>query len=76
MEKKLNEIIRKHENNLSRYVNQRNDLRNKIRFCSLHNFEEEQRISQLKVDAMDMVIYDFQFLIEDLKKINQPPKTK
>lgn len=72
MENDLKELIRKHENNLFRYVNERDELRNKIRFCSQHKFEEEQRVAQLKVNAMDMVIYDFKELIDSLKKLVKP----
>lgn len=72
MEKELKELIRKHENNLLRCVNERDELRNKIRFCSQHKFEEEQRVAQLKVNAMDMVIYDFKELIDSLKKLVKP----
>lgn len=69
MEKELKDLIKDHEKRIYRYVNERDELRNKIRFCSQHEFKEEQRIAQLKLDSMDMVVYDFKALIDSLKKL-------
>jgi hypothetical protein len=69
MEKEIKELIRKNENYLYRYINQRDELRNKVHFCSKHKFEEEVRIAQIHISAVDGIIYDFQQMIKDLKII-------
>ena len=69
METKIKELIRKNKNDLQRFVNERNDLRNKIHFCTKHNFEEEVRVAHLKLSCMDSIIYDYEQMIKDLEKI-------
>lgn len=72
MEKEIKELIRKNENFLIRWTEQRKDLRSRIRFYSEHKFEEEVRIANLRLSAIDGIIYDFEEIIKDLKKITMP----
>jgi hypothetical protein len=77
MEKEIQELIRTNENDLLRWNEKRDGLRSKIKFCTEHKFEEEVRISALKLDYMEGIIYDYQSFINDLKIIiksfeNQP----
>jgi hypothetical protein len=74
MEKELKELIRTNKNDLYRYQNKRDDLRNKIKFCTDHCFQEEVRISLVKIDAMDMIIYDYEQMIKDLEIILKSDK--
>ena len=69
MEKEIKELIRNNENDLMRWTEKRDNLRNKIKFCSNHKFEEEVRISLSKLEAMEGVIYDYEQMIKDLKII-------
>ena len=69
MEKEIKELIRKNKNYLQRFINERNDLRNKINFCSKHNFEEEVRVANLKLSCMDGIIYNYEQMIKDLEKL-------
>jgi len=69
METKIKELIRKNKNDLQRFINERNDLRNKIHFCTRHNFEEEVRVANLKLSCIDSIIYDYEQMIKDLEKI-------
>lgn len=69
MEKEIKELIRNNENDLNRWIEKRNNLRNKIKFCSDHKFEEEVRISLSNLSAMEGVIYDFENCLKDLKII-------
>ena len=69
MEKEILELIRKNKNNLQRHTNERFDLRNKIHFCSKHKFEEEVRVSNLKLNHIDGIIYEYEEMIKDLEKI-------
>lgn len=67
MEKDLKELIRTNENDLNRWINERNNLRNKIRFCSQHKFEEEVRIAQSELKHFEGIIYDYENCIKCLK---------
>ena len=67
MEKELKELIRTNENDLNRWIEKRNNLRNKIRFCQEHKFEEEVRIALSKLEALEGIIYDFETFIKDLR---------
>lgn len=67
MYKEINELIRKNENDLNRWVEKRNVLRNKIRFCYEHKFEEEVRIANSELKHFEGIIYDFESFIKDLK---------
>lgn len=67
MYKEIKELIRTNENDLNRWIEKRNNLRNKIRFCSEHKFEEEVRICQSELKHFEGIIYDFESFIKDLK---------
>ena len=69
MEKDLKEIIRQAENDIIGWTNIRDSLRNKVRFCSEHKFEEEVRITQSELKHFQGTIYDYEYFIKDLKII-------
>lgn len=67
MQKELLEKIRQAENGLIEHINKRDNLRNKIRFCAQHKFEEEQRIANVELRSFETIIYDFEQFIKVLK---------
>lgn len=69
MEKEILNEIKSYENDLIRWVEKRNNLRNKIRFCHEHKFEEEIRIAQSELKHFEGIIYDCEQLIKNLKII-------
>lgn len=69
MEKEINELIRTNNNDLLRWKEKRDTLRNKVRFCQEHKFEEEVRIGLSKLESLDGIIYDYENFIKDLKII-------
>ena len=69
MEKELKELIRKNENELIQWKQIRDDLRDKIKFCHKHKFEEEVRIAQSELKHFQGVVYDYDRFIKDLKII-------
>ena len=69
MVEEILETIRRNENDLIRWTKKRDDLRNKIVFCSEHKFEEEVRICLSELKHFEGVIYDYQSIIKDLKII-------
>ena len=69
MEKELLKEIQSQENDLMRWVEKRDNLRNKIRFCHQHKFEEEIRVAQSELKHFEGIIYDSEQFIENLKII-------
>ena len=69
MEKVILELIRKSKNDLYRHINKRDNLRNRINFCSQHDFKEEVRVANLELSAIDGIIYDYEHFIKDLEII-------
>jgi len=61
--------IKSFENDLMRWTEKRDNLRNKIRFCNQHNFEEEIRIAQSELKYFEGIIYDCEQFIKNLKII-------
>lgn len=69
MEKEILKEIQLYENDMMRWIKKRNDLRNKIRFCHEHKFEEEVRISLSELKHFESLIYDCEQFLKNLKKI-------
>jgi hypothetical protein len=61
--------IKSFENDLLRWTEKRDNLRNKIRFCHQHKFEEEIRIAQSELKHFEGIIYDCEQFIKNLKII-------
>ena len=72
MEKEIQQLITSNQNDLNKWINARDKLRNKIRFCHEHKFEEEIRIAQSELKHFEAIIYDFQKFITDLNNILKP----
>ena len=69
MEKELLKEIQSQENDLMRWVEKRDNLRNKILFCHQHKFEEEIRVAQSELKHFEGIIYDSEQFIKNLKII-------
>ena len=72
MEKEIQQLITSNQNDLIRWIDKRDKLRNKIRFCHEHKFEEEIRVSQSELKHFEDIIYDYEQFIKDLKNILKP----
>ena len=59
MEEKIQEIINDGKENVERAEATVTNLRNRIDFCQVHKFAEEERVARLKLDAMEMVVYRY-----------------
>mgnify|MGYP006381582177 FL=1 len=64
----LNEI-KSFENDLMRWTEKRDNLRNKMKFCHQHKFEEEIRVAQSELKHFEGIIYDCEQFIKNLKNI-------
>ena len=72
MEKEIQQLITSNQNDLIRWIDKRDKLRNKIQFCFDHKFEEEIRVSQSELKHFEGIIYDYEQFIKDLKNILKP----
>lgn len=57
MEEKLQEILNDYAEDIERYKTERDKLISRMEFCQAHNFAEEERITRVKYDAMNMIVY-------------------
>ena len=69
MDTEILKEIQSYENDLIRWIEKRDNLRNKIRFCHQHKFEEEIRIAQCELKHFEGIIYDCEQFIKNLKSI-------
>ena len=69
MQKELKEIIRKNDSDLMRWEDQRDRLRSKLKFYDEHKLEEEKRITSVKLQVTEGIIFDYRQMIKDLKKL-------
>ncbi len=69
MEEKLQEIINDSNESLCREEIKVSMLRNKIAFCEAHNFKEEQRIVQLQLTAVEMIVYRQRQTLNEIQEL-------
>lgn len=67
MEEKLQEIIDDSRENVERAETRVTALRNKIEFCQLHKFTEEERVARLKLEECEMLTYRYRQTIKQLQ---------
>ena len=68
LSEKFDEILGDHADNIRRYKEEEEKLIGKIRFCSEHNFEEEKRITMVKYNAMNMMLYNYKEMFDKIQK--------
>lgn len=69
MEKKLKQILDEYEEQIVRYENEINALNSKIAFCVEHNFKEEERIARVQFDAINMLVYRWRRMHNEIKEV-------
>ncbi len=69
MEEKLQEILDKYEENITRHEKQLKDMEAKIEFCVAHNFEEEARITSIKCHDFDMAILFWRNMHKEIQEM-------
>ncbi|MFN7611292.1 MAG: hypothetical protein ACK5QX_10220, partial [bacterium] len=62
LETRLKEILESHAYTVERYKSERDGLRNRSRFCRDHKFEEEHRITFIKLEQMEMLFYEYEIM--------------
>jgi hypothetical protein len=69
MEQEIKNILEKGLEDNLQLKDKVDNLRNKIRFCSEHKFEEEKRIALLELSAIEMPQYRQEKLLERLQNL-------
>lgn len=65
----IKKLIRTNSNDLIRHEERINKLRSRVSFCIECKFEEEVRIAQVRLEAMELVVYDYRQFIKELQKL-------
>lgn len=68
LSEKIDEILADHADNIRRYKEEEENLIGKLRFCTEHNFEEEKRITMVKYNAMNMMLYNYKEMFDKIQK--------
>jgi hypothetical protein len=68
LSEKLTEILADNADTIRRYKEEEEKLIGKLRFCSEHNFEEEKRITMVKYNAMNMMLYNYKEMYDKIQK--------
>jgi hypothetical protein len=66
---KIKKLIDSNSYYFSIYKSDLEQLRNKRHFCRINKFEEEQRITDIKISACEKIIYDYEQMIKNLEEI-------
>lgn len=69
MEEKLKQILDNYDEQIFRYENQVQEFTNRIEFCKIHNFYEEERITRVKLDSIEMVVFRWRKMQEEIKDV-------
>jgi len=69
MEEKLKEILDNYEEKIERYEDQVEKLISKMDFCKEHNFKEEFRIANVEYQALNMAVYRWRDMHNQIKKL-------
>jgi hypothetical protein len=68
LETRLKEILESHASTVERYKSERDELRNRAMFCREHNFEEERRITLIKLEQTGMLFYEYESMFNDVNE--------
>lgn len=69
LEEKLQEILNEYAEDIGRDVNKRDKFLSRMEFCQAHNFAEEERITRIKYNAVNMIIYRWQNMHEEIQEL-------
>ena len=67
MEEKLQEILNDYAEDIERYKTERDKLISRMEFCQAHKFTEEERITRLKYDAVNMIVYRWEKMHKEIQ---------
>jgi len=69
MEEKLQTILENYSGQLARHESDLEKLEARMQFCSEHNLQEELRITHVKHDAVNMVVYRWRKMFDEVQEV-------
>ena len=69
MEEQIKKIIDRYEKEIHHYELEKTTLVERIKFCNIHQFHEEERIMRVKFDAMKEILMDLKELHREIKDL-------
>ncbi len=69
LEEKLTQILDSYEERIIKYENQVDSLESKLNFCSLHNFEEEKRITNVRLNEIERIVYNWRNQQNEIREL-------
>jgi hypothetical protein len=69
MEEKLQEILNEYSEDIERYKSIRDKLMSRMEFCDIHKFTEESRITHVKFEAINMLIYRWENMYKEIQEL-------
>jgi hypothetical protein len=69
MKSKIIEILKTYDEQLERYENKINNMENKLEYFTEHNFNEEYRILRVEYDSINMIVYRWRSMYNDLNEL-------
>lgn len=69
MEEKFRQILDNYDEDIERYEYELKQLESKITFYNQHKLEEELRISRIKRDSINMIIYRWSNEQKELREL-------
>jgi hypothetical protein len=62
-------LIKEHETSLVRHEKEVDQLTAQFQYHKAHNYTEEARITQVKLDAKEMIVYRWRKMVDDLRNL-------
>ena len=69
MEDRLEEILKNYDEQIHRQEEIVSKLESKIDFCTQHNLDEEKRITLVKWEALNMAIFRWRNMYNELREM-------
>ena len=69
MEEKLKAILEDNQENMFMYQKQVDEYTEQLRFYQQHNLKEEERITRVKYDASNMILFGYKKICNDIEKL-------
>ena len=69
MEQKLKEILEDNQENMFMYQKEVDNYVEQLRFFQQHNLNEEERITRVKYDASNMILFGYKKMCNEIEKL-------
>ena len=74
LRKSINDIVLRHKTNYDRYNEKQHNLLQTIKFSKKHKFDEEKRIANIKFNEINLIIYDYKSLLDEVNELKRQIK--